>query len=100
MASRRWGALDRLRHSVHLPFAGVGAIVLIGLIRIVFYHWRQGGALLALAMLFAAVLRAALPTDAIGLLAVRSKAVDVLLYAGFGVLLAFVAVTIVGGPLG
>jgi hypothetical protein len=41
----------------------------------------------------------ALPPDRAGLLVIRGRYLDVLLYGGFGVLVLAVALTIVGGPL-
>ncbi len=83
----------------HLAFAAVLAVVALGLVRIVQYHWRDGTAIIAGALLLAAGLRGLLPPDRTGLLAIRSRGVDVLTYGGFGLLVLAVALTIVGGPL-
>jgi uncharacterized membrane protein len=83
-----------------LPFLLVMAIVAIAALRIGMYHWRQGAALVGGALLVAALLRAALPDDRAGLLAIRGRPVDVLSYAGLAVLILFVAFTITGGPFG
>ncbi len=83
----------------HLAFAAVLAVVVLGLVRIVQYHWREGTTIIAGAMLLAAGLRVLLPPERAGLLAIRSRGVDVLLYGGFGLLVLAVALTIVGGPL-
>jgi hypothetical protein len=48
-------------------------------------HWLRGVLLLAVAMVLAGVLRLLLPARQAGLLAVRSRFVDVLCYAGSGV---------------
>ncbi|MFC7656372.1 DUF3017 domain-containing protein [Pseudonocardia benzenivorans] len=40
------------------------------------------------------MLRVALPQERAGLLAIRSKVVDVLLYSGFGLVMTVLAVTI------
>ncbi|PXY32284.1 DUF3017 domain-containing protein [Prauserella muralis] len=90
----------RRRALVHLPFAVVLALVAIAGLRIGMYHWRQGAALIGGALLVAAVLRAALSDEQAGLLAIRSRVVDVLSYCGLGLLILFVALTIIGGPLG
>lgn len=82
-----------------LPFSMVLAIVAVGFVRIAQYHWREGTVLIALALLVAAVLRAALAEDKAGLLVIRGRGVDVLSYAGFAVLILFVALTITKGPL-
>ncbi|MBK1789294.1 DUF3017 domain-containing protein [Prauserella cavernicola] len=75
-------------------------LVAIAAVRIGMYHWRQGAALIGGALLVAAVLRAALSDEQAGLLQIRGRAVDVLSYAGMGLLILFVALTITGGPLG
>ncbi|RZQ62908.1 DUF3017 domain-containing protein [Amycolatopsis suaedae] len=75
-------------------------IVLVAGVRIWQYHWRQGAALIAVALLVAAGLRAVLPEVKAGLLAIRGKAIDVLSYLGFAVVILFVALTITGGPFG
>lgn len=91
----------RQRDSVlmHLPFAAVLALVAFGMVRIAMYHWREGAVLIGGALLVAAVLRAALSHERTGLLAIRTRTVDVLSYAGLGLLILFVALTITGGPL-
>lgn len=85
--------------SRHLAFGLVLLIVLAGLVRIVQYHWRGGAAIIGGAMLIAAGLRAILSPDRVGLLAIRGRGLDVLLYGGFGMGVLAVALTIVGGPL-
>jgi len=84
----------------HLPFAMVLAVVAIGLVRIVLYHWRDGTVLIGAALFLAAALRALLRDDQAGLIMIRSRGVDVLTYSGFGACMIFVAMTIEGGPLG
>jgi hypothetical protein len=83
----------------HIPLLLVLAVTAIGLIRIVMYNWREGTALLGLALLLAALLRALLPPDRVGLVAIRSRAVDILLYGGLGLMILAVSLTIAGGPL-
>ncbi|MFF5991526.1 DUF3017 domain-containing protein [Prauserella flavalba] len=75
-------------------------LVGVAALRIGMYHWRQGAALIGGALLVAAVLRAALSDEQAGLLRIRGRAVDVLSYAGLGLLILFIALTITGGPLG
>lgn len=89
---------ERLRASVHVPFALVGLVVLLGLLRVVMDHWRQGTVLLGAALLLAAALRAFLSRERVGLLAIRSRAIDIGLYGGLGLLIIYVAMTIIGGP--
>lgn len=82
----------------HIPLLLVLAIVAVGLARIGQYHWREGTVLLGGALLFAGLMRAVLPTDSIGLVAIRGRGVDVLLYGGLGLMVLAVALTITGGP--
>jgi hypothetical protein len=92
----------RPRHPAlaQIPFVLVMAVVLIGIVLILMYHWRRGAMLIGGALLLAAVFRALLSDEGAGLIAVRKRGVDVLLYAGLGICILFVAVTIVGGPFG
>lgn len=83
---------------VHLPFALVLLIVAVAALRISQYHWRQGAALIGGALLVAGLLRAVLPGEQAGLLAIRGKAVDVLSYGGLATLILFLTFTITGGP--
>ncbi len=82
-----------------LTFGLVLAVVLIGMVRIAQYHWREGTVIIGGALLVAAGLRAVLPPERTGLLGIRRRAVDVLTYGAFGLLMLFVALTIIGGPL-
>ena len=82
-----------------LTFGLVLAVVLLGMVRIAQYHWREGTVIIGGALLLAAVLRAVLPPEWTGLLGVRRRALDVLTYGVFGLLMLFVALTITGGPL-
>lgn len=81
------------------PFAIVLLIVAVGLVRIVMYHWRQGTTLIGIALVVAAVLRLLLPDGRAGLLAVRKRRVDMLLYGGFGLMIVYMSLSIIGGPL-
>jgi hypothetical protein len=47
----------------------------------------------------AAVLRLLLPTDRVGLLAIRSRPIDVLCYGGLGTVIAVLAMTITASLL-
>ncbi|GAA2780373.1 DUF3017 domain-containing protein [Saccharopolyspora taberi] len=93
----RSGGNSRL--SVHWPFAVIVLVALIGFLRIAMQHWRQGSVLIGGALLIAAALRVLLTTEQAGLLAIRSRAVDILLYSGFGVMIVLVAMTITRGPV-
>jgi hypothetical protein len=82
-----------------LIFGLVLAVVAVGMVRIVQYHWREGAVIIGGALLLAAGLRAVLPPEWTGLLGIRRRAVDVLTYSVFGLLMLAVALTITGGPL-
>lgn len=86
--------------SRHLAFALVLAMSVVGVVRLVLYHWREGSALIAGALLLAALFRALLPDRTAGLLVVRGRPVDVLSYTALGGLMLFVALTLTGGPFG
>jgi hypothetical protein len=75
------------------------AVAAVGLLRIATAHWREGSVLLGGALLLAAVLRVVLPADRAGLLAIRSRALDVLGYTGLGLAVVLLAVTITRGSL-
>jgi hypothetical protein len=85
----------RARLPVHAPIILVFAVVIVGMVRVLTQHWREGAALLGGALLLAALLRVVLPTDRVGLLAIRSRPVDVLVYLAFGGALLVLALTIV-----
>lgn len=90
----------RSRLAVHGPFAAVLLVVLVGFLRIAGQHWREGSVLLGLALLVAAGLRGTVAREKLGLLVIRSRAVDVALYGGLGLVVIAIAVTITGGPFG
>lgn len=83
----------------HIPLVLVLAVTAIGLVRIGMYHWREGTVLLGAALLIAALLRALVPPDRIGMVAIRGRGIDVLLYSGLGLMIMAVSLTIQGGPL-
>lgn len=80
--------------AVHIPFAVVMLVVLVGFERILVSHWRQGSVLIGAALLVAAALRVLLRDDQAGLLAIRNRVVDVFCYSGLGLMLVYVAYTI------
>jgi hypothetical protein len=82
-----------------IPMILVLAVVAAGIFRISQYHWRQGTLLIGGALVLAAALRALLPADRVGTVAIRSRSVDVLLYGGLGFVVIAVSLTIQGGPL-
>ena len=89
----------RSRIQSALPAALVATVAVVGMVLVVTQHWRRGAVLLGAALLVAAVLRMLIPVDRVGLLAIRSRVVDVLCYTGFGVVIVVLAVTITRGSL-
>ncbi len=83
----------------HAPMLLVLGIAVVGMERVLTQHWREGAVLLGAALLVAAALRTVLPTDRSGLLAIRSRVIDVLCYVGFGLAMVVLAVTITRGSL-
>lgn len=84
----------RARLSAHWPLLLVLALALISMQRVLTEHWKQGSATLGLAALVAAGLRLALPADRVGLLAIRGRTADALIYGGFGIVVLALALTI------
>jgi Protein of unknown function (DUF3017) len=82
----------------YTPFVLVLAIVAAGTVLIFLYHWRIGSGLIGGSLLVAAGLRALLPEKQLGLIALRRKFTDIVLYGGLGALIVLVAATITGGP--
>ncbi|MBN9794962.1 MULTISPECIES: DUF3017 domain-containing protein [Pseudonocardia] len=99
MVTTRSGHGLRARLRAHWPLLVVLGVSLVGLQRVVTEHWREGSAALAVAMLVAAGLRVALPPDRVGLLAIRGRYADALVYGGFGVVVLLLALTITQGSL-
>ena len=91
-------ALGR-RVRAQAALTAVLVLVAIAFVRIGLQHWREGTTELGVALLLAAVLRAALHDRTAGLLAVRPRRVDVLTYTVFGLVVILVSLTITGGPL-
>ena len=89
----------RSRLPVHAPMTFVLLIAAAGMVRTLTQHWREGAVLLGGALIVAAVLRLLLPTDRVGLLAIRSRPIDVLCYAGLGTVIAVLAMTITASLL-
>ena len=79
-----------------LPLLAVLVTVAVGLLLVVFDHWRKGLVVVGVALIAGAVLRLLLPLRRVGFLAVRSRPVDVVLMAGAGVLMTVIALAIPG----
>jgi uncharacterized membrane protein YvlD (DUF360 family) len=89
----------RSRLPVYAPMTFVLLIAGAGMLRVLTQHWREGAVLLGGALVVAAVLRLLLPTDRVGLLAIRSRPIDVLCYGGLGTVIAVLAMTITASLL-
>ena len=76
-----------------LPLLAAILVVGAGLVLVTFGRWREGLVVIGLAMIGAALLRLLLPLRRVGLLAVRSRSVDVLLLAGTGLALTVLTLT-------
>ena len=76
-----------------LPLLAAILVVGAGLLLVTFGYWRRGLVVIGLALVGAAVLRLLLPLRRVGLLAVRSRTVDVLLMGGTGVALTILTLT-------
>lgn len=75
----------------HLPFAVVALVVVVAVVLVATDRWRRGATVLGAALVLAAGLRAALPAERAGLLAVRARIPDVVVYGGFGLALVALA---------
>ncbi len=78
------------------PLFAVLVVVAVGLAMIAVEHWRRGLLVVGLALVGAGVLRLVLPVRQVGFLAVRSRAVDVVLMAGTGAAVAVLSVVVPG----
>ena len=90
---------SRLRLPAETPAAVVLAIAAIGLLRVATANWREGAVLLGGSLLVGAVLRAVVPLERAGMLAIRSRVIDVLSYTGLGLAVVLLALTITRGSL-
>lgn len=93
-----------LREFARKVFGGQWPILLPGVILIAAFglviagYWRRGALVLAIGVAVAAVLRLMLPEDRAGLLAVRSRGIDVATTASVSASILYIAWTI--DPLG
>jgi hypothetical protein len=78
------------------PLLAVLVAVGIGLLEVAVDHWRRGLVVIGVTLVAAGALRLFLPVRRVGVLAVRSRPVDVVLLAGTGLVLAIVALSIAG----
>jgi hypothetical protein len=78
------------------PLALVLAVVGVGLVAVVFEHWRWGLVTMGVALVLAGGLRLVLPVRRAGFLAVRGRPVDVTLTVGCGLALVAIALAVPG----
>lgn len=81
---------------VYLVILGISAV---GLGIVTDGNWRLGVKWIAAALVCAAVARLVIPAQQAGMLAVRRRAVDVVILAGLGVALWFLSTSIPNQPL-
>jgi cation transport ATPase len=99
MASEGHRKALRMRQALNqAPFIVVVLLLLVAAVLVEIDRWRRGGAVIGFAVIVAAVLRAALPTNRAGLLAVRGRVFDVVVLALVGAAILWVSWTI--NPLG
>lgn len=77
--------------TVHLPFLVVLVLVSVAVVLVLASRWRRAAVVLGLALLVGAVLRAALPEERAGLLAVRNRPSDVLTFGSLGLAIIVIA---------
>lgn len=82
-----------------LAFATCGGLALLGMLLTAIGSWRQGVGYFGVALLLACLARVVIPDRMAGLLRVRRKALDVLVFAvlGTGIIVLTLLVRNVGG---
>lgn len=75
------------------PLLAALVSVAAGLLLVALGHWRRGLVVIGLALVGTAALRLVLPLRRVGLLAVRSRWVDVLMLAGTGLAITVLTLT-------
>ena len=75
------------------PLLAALVSVAAGLLLVTLGYWRRGLVVIGLALMGTAVLRLLLPLRRVGLLAVRSRWVDVLMLAGTGLAITVLTLT-------
>lgn len=87
--ARQWRRVVR-----QIPFFAVMAVVVLAAVLVLVDRWRRGSVAFGGALLLGAILRAALPTDQVGLLQVRSRGFDIAWMLSLGVLVIWLATSI------
>ncbi|TRW79836.1 DUF3017 domain-containing protein [Mycolicibacterium sp. 018/SC-01/001] len=80
------------------PILVVGLSLLAAFVLVAAGYWRRGALVIGIGVGMASALRLALPEDRVGLLAVRSRSVDVATTATVSAIMLYIAWTI--DPLG
>ncbi|MEW5811404.1 MAG: DUF3017 domain-containing protein [Actinomycetota bacterium] len=80
------------------PILAVGLSLLAAFLLVAAGYWRRGALVMAIGVGMASALRLTLPEDRVGLLAVRSRTVDVVTTAAVSAAMLYIAWTI--DPLG
>ena len=91
---RYWRAVLRRQW----PVLTVAAIGLVAAVLVAAGYWRRGALLIGIGVGVAAALRLALPEDRVGVLAVRTRTLDVSMMAAVCAAVVYIAATI--DPLG
>ncbi len=78
----------------HLPMVVVVLVIAVAVAFVAWDRWRRGALFFGGATLLAALFRLCLPTDRVGLLAVRSKPFDVAALTVLGGAIVLIAATI------
>ncbi|GGG13689.1 hypothetical protein GCM10007304_29660 [Rhodococcoides trifolii] len=81
-----------------IPVVMVLAIMAAAAVLVLADRWRRGSLLFGVAIVFAALLRLCLPSDRVGILAVRSRAFDTVSLAAVGGAIVWLSISI--DPLG
>lgn len=89
----------RSRIPASVPPAIVFVVVGAGFVRVLMSNWREGAVIMAAGLVVAALLRLVLPAEQAGVLAVRSRAVDVVCYLVPAAVMILTAITIVRGHI-
>lgn len=82
----------------NLPMLAVLVVIVVAVVFVLADRWRRGAFVFGVATLLAAVFRLTMPSERVGLLAVRSKAFDVGALVAVGGAIVWLAVSI--DPLG
>ncbi len=83
-----------LRPANEVPLVVVLLVSVAGLAAVALGYWRKGLLLVGCGLVAGALLRLVLPTRRAGLLAVRSKGLDVVMLGGLGLVVALLAALI------